>query len=252
MSADSKPELTSPEVIADLAARFLHARRAALRDVVGGGSEHDSEGQLLERALSVDASAVEQRVFENCLALGRGFARFFGRSFSLGELPRVLPELGSPCFDGVFSAPGGAPGLLLLREGCSEQHACNYWREAMTGLVLGATDGILCSRHEARGSGGTRCVDAFFFEPDSPHRFGPVPDEARDALEAVTKTARTIDPNVELEFLGVNEGVLHYRVLRDRSGDTTMTSIIERSLCRRIPTLKFREITARAVFASGD
>ncbi|MBI2392334.1 MAG: hypothetical protein HYV09_22295 [Deltaproteobacteria bacterium] len=245
----------SPEEISDLAARFRHARRAALRAVLADANEAESEETLLARALAeADSPKIERRVFENCLALGEGFARFYGATLSLADLPGVLPELDSPCLDGVFAVPGADPALTLLREGCSSPHngrVCSYWREAIQGLVLGVTGGVITARHESRGGGNERCVDVFHVDPLSPRRFGPIPDDARDALAAVHRLARAFDSSIDLDFLGINESVLHYRVRRrDLAGDFSVSALVERSVRRLLPHLSVREVTDRAVLAA--
>lgn len=252
----------SREVISDLAARFRHARRAALRAIVPDAIDRESEEDLLIRALgSADASDLERRVFENCLALGRSFARFFGATLSLADLPRVLPELGSPCLDGVFAIDSADPALTLLREGCAsllgargtphDGRACSYWREAIEGLVLGLTGGVVMSRHERRGGGSERCVDVFHLDPHGPHRFGPIPDDARGVLAVVQRLAHAFDSSVDVEFLGVNESVLHYRVRRrEPSSVVSIASLVERSVRRRLPHLSVRQVTERAVFGA--
>ena len=252
-SVSSPHEGASP--FADLAARWRHARRAALRELVPDATDETPDADLTDRALRADAARAEKRVFENSLLLGRGFARYHGEELSLGDLPRAFPELRSPCTDGVWEVSDDEPALTLVRPGCSEggrtPQACGLWREAISGLVLGLTGGILHSRIESIHRGGARCADVLHVDPESPLRIGPIPPAIARELESVTRVARTFDSTQEVEFLGLSEGVLLYRVHKGTGSRLDVTSLVTRTVSRRLPGLRAQECSPRAVFADG-
>jgi len=246
--AVSDRPIVDEQTLAQLATRFRHARRAALRYILEGTSGEESEGELLSRAWAESPESVERRVFDNALALGRRFASYYGDRWLLSDLPRVLPALGTPCADGVFSAPRGDPALLLLREPCRDAGiGCAYFREAIAGLVLGASGRTLLSRQSSQASGGERCVDVFHDDPQSPHAYGAIPDDLAEHLRSVQRQVKAFDSSAELTFLGINEGVLLYRLTRRGDGEMSLVGTIERGVHRRFPDVVLREISPRPV-----
>jgi len=246
----SERPIVSDETLVQLAARFRHARRAALRYVLADTTEDEPEGELLARAWVEAPEEVERRVFDNALALGRSFSGYYADRWGLADLPRVLPALGSPCADGVFSAPSGSDALLLLREPCRDAGiGCAYWREAIAGLVLGASGRTLLSRQSSQAGGGERCVDAFHDDPRSPHAYGAIPDDLGAHLQTVQRQVKAFDSGAELTFLGINEGVLLYRLTRRGDGEMSLLGTIERGVHRRFPDVVMREVSPRPVMA---
>lgn len=243
----SRP-IVDDQTLAQLAQRFRHARRAALRYILADTTGEESEGDLLAQAWAAAPELVERRVFDNALALGRSFASYHGDRWTLVDLPRVLPALGSPCADGVFSAPRGDDALLLLREPCRDAGiGCAYWREAIAGLVLGASGRMLLSRHSSQAAGAERCVDVFHADPQSPHAYGAIPDDLAAHLRSVQRQVKAFDSGAEVAFLGINEGVLLYRLTRRGEGEMSLVGTIERGVHRRFPDVILREISPRSV-----
>jgi hypothetical protein len=240
----------------DVALRWHHARRAALRAVVVEADGTESEDELLSRALARNADDANRKVFDNSLRLGLGFTRFFEKEFSLGELPSVLEELGVPCLAGAWNPVEDEPAITLERAGCPAgalgRATCDWWREAIDGFVLGITGGIRHARHASIGHGDGRCVDVLYVLPESQLRFGAIPSELHEGLERVRRMAKSFDSSVDVEFLGISEGTLLYQLKRSGcGGDLSMSSVVERDLRRRYPQLGLREISPRSVLADG-
>ncbi len=241
----------------DLAARWRHARRSALRAGLPGSTSAESEEDLLSRALASSAEDAQKRAFDNSLRLGVGFARYFDKEFTLGELPDVLAALGAPCLVGEWRpASDGEPALFLERKGCPSASlgpsACDFWREAIDGLVLGITGGIRHSRHESKGHDDARCLDVVHVRPESPLRFGAIPSDVRAGLEGARRMARAFDSTVDVEFLGISQGTLFYQLNKAGcGGELSVKSLVEREVRRRFPRLDLREISPRSVL-TGD
>lgn len=247
MSPPPARPILDEEVLAQLGARLRHARRAALRYVLADSSADLSEAELLAAAWAHDRDAVERRVFDNCLALGRSFAAFYRDRWTLADLPRVLPALGTPCFDGVFQAPGDE-ALLLVRPGCPEVGVgCHHHREALAGLLLGVTSDVLVTRRRCVGGGDERCEDALHLRPDSVHAYGPIPEALAPHLPAISRRLRAFDSSVEADFLGVNERTLFVRLRRGGSSDLSLLGTIERAVKKHAPELAVREVSPRSV-----
>lgn len=243
------------ESLRDLSERWRRARRAALRAVVVPTTGDDGEDQLLAQALGVDCDSTLRHVFENSLKLGTGFARFFHTEPALEDLPAVLARLMTPCASGTWTVlQEGEPALRLERAGCpAAAHgsaACDYWREAISGLVLGMS-GFLHGRHASRGHKDPSCIDVFFLTPQSEHRFGPIPDEMRETLEGAVRLVKRFDSRVEIEFLGIAEGVLYYHEKRG-GGEVSTASQLKSAVQRRFPDLSLRELSPRPVLAGEN
>jgi len=242
-----------PEV-ADLAERWRFARCAAVRKAVPDlpmGLAHDAIVALgLERA----PDAVLRNVFDVSRRLGAGFRAHHRLDLPMSGLCDVLPQLGVACAARRWMRRPGETECRGERTGCADAalhpRACAFWREAIEGLVLGMTSAVLFARHASRGSGDHRCVDLLYVHPQSPSRFGPIPDHVRDALERIRRTACALDPSLDVIFLGISEGVLYYRADRADGGDHA-SSAIEPAVLRRFPHLALREISPRPVLAAA-
>lgn len=209
---------------------------------------------LLAAATAKDASRAQRRAFDHSLRLGRGFARTYGVELGLEELPQTLGMLDVPCLQGCWRAIDDDRALLLERDECPAArlgpNACDFFREASSGLVLGLTGGIRHARLESRGHGDARCIDLFHEDPESPLRFGTIPAAMRGDLARVRALARAFDSSAEVEFLGVSEGVLLYRLdRRTGASDVSVRGLVERAVSRRFPELSVREISPRPVLA---
>ncbi len=242
--------------LGDLSQRWQFARRAALRSVLPESTGAESYDALLVAALAADAEKAIKAGFDNSLRLGAGFARFYGTELPLHTLPDALASLGVPCLAGDYRRDEDEPALWLERAGCPSgalgPHACRFYREAIDGLVLGLTGGILHARHESSGAGGARCVDVFYLDPESDLRFAPIPDEMVGPLESVRKQARAFNARAEVTFVGMSEGVLYYREgSAYEPGSVSVRSLVERGVRRRFPDLALREISPRSVLAEG-
>ncbi len=245
-----------------LGERWQRARTAAAADD-RGVTDDAAQGEAPTRA--------QRALFENSLRLGASFSRFHATTIELEQLPATLDQLApvdAPCLHGTWSAfPGDPAALRLERAGCSAcvggPSACDAWREAIAGLVLGVTRGqVHHARHESVGHGASRCVDVFYLDPQSPLRFGPLPDAMREPLAAIARAVALFDSSFAVMFLGLSEGVLYYALAPTRGGrggsggcggaanGLTAQPLIERRVRQRFPDLSLFEVTPRTVL--GD
>lgn len=239
----------------ELSLRWRHARRAALRKVLPASTADTPDDELLRSALASDAAAAHRAVFENSLRLGRGYAAVEGSHATFSDLAGALPELAVPCAERTPRAPeDDSAAMYLERDACPASalgaDGCDFYREAIAGLVLGMTGGILHTRHESAGHGGARCVDAVYVDPEWRDRHGTIPEPLRPHLDAVSATLRMFDSRARVEFLGVAEGTLHY-VVRGGGGAGSLNvgGTLARLIHRRLPDLSLREVSPRAIFS---
>jgi len=239
----------------DLADRWRRARRSALRAIVPDATVDTDDDALLVLALDRDPDGALRRVFDVSHRLGESFRAFHQLDLPLADLIEVLPALDVPCAARRWAPVPGEAARRAERAPCDawtrHPRACELWREALDGLVLGLTGAVWFARHASRGAGDPSCVDVLYVHPQSPARFGPIPDELRAGLEAIRRTACALDPALELDFLGVSEGVLYFRAERaGGAGAGQVTTSIERGLRRRFPGLATREVASRPVLTS--
>lgn len=264
------------EVSRDLARRFRRARRAALEATLGSRADDDrdarelsavdvpagdrvegsrapwSETAPLERVSDEDAERALRAVYDYSRALGQSFRRYYRVDLPLRDLARILPRLGMPCAGGAFRLEDG-PICRRVSAGCEPPppgaRACDYFREALAGLVAGISSGVFYARHESRGRGGDTCVDVLYAHPQSPARFGPLPDDVRALLADVCRSARLFDSTVHIEGLGVAEKTLYYTASRSGApGDPALKNRVERAVAREFPDLEPREASPTYVF----
>lgn len=236
---------------ADLSQRWERARSAALRSALAEpmpGADHDA---LLVAAQAGDFEKALRAAWDNGLRLGRGFVQTYGVEPSLEALPELLASLGAPCLSGAYSREASERAIRLERAGCSSAPlgpgACAFWAEATGGLVLGLTGGIRHARHASKAT-GPACTDVFYLDPESPLRFGPIPEEMRPTLERAARLARVWNGGARVSFHGLSDGVLIYEATTD---SVSVCSLVERTVRRDYPTLTLREASPRAVFAEG-
>lgn len=244
------------DVITDLAARWRRARCSALSEVLNRRSNQEPEAALLASALDEAPEQALRAAFDNSLTLGQGFRRCYSADLTLPDLVRILPELGSPCVGAQWAHRPDTAAYFSERPPCvvGSEHprACDYWREAVQGLVLGLTSGVHHARHESIGHGGTRCIDVLYVHSQNPARFAPIPEEVSAGLAALCRTARLFDSSIEIEFLGIEENVLHYTVRSNAEKNALdLTRIIQRGVRKRFPWLGARDVSPRAVFMDG-
>ncbi|MBL8921387.1 MAG: hypothetical protein JNJ54_21185 [Myxococcaceae bacterium] len=240
--------MTSAGALEDLGERWARARRAALRSVAGErkGEEDDA---LAARAFEVDALEAARVMFDNSLLLGKGFRRHHG-PVPFAELGRALEALGGPCLRGRWQAHPREAAFVLERGPCHGgcEAVCDAWREALDGLVLGVSGEGRATRHRSGGHGDGACVDVIYLDPESLLRFGFIPDELREGLDAVARFLNGLK-GTRVRFLGVSEGVLAYELEVDGCGGTeAVTALLTRAVAARWPALRVRDVSPRSPF----
>ncbi len=216
----------------------------------------EDEGLLLAGALASDEGSVLRRAFEHSFALGRGFASFHGVEITLDDLPELLPTLDAPCTRGDCTLDHDGASAHLHRSGCEVSPggpgACDFYREALQGLLLGLSGELLHTRHASRGHGDGACVDVVYVDPESHLRFGPIPAGMLEVLQGITRMIHAFDSSQRIEFLGLSESVLYYRLTRDHDSQLCATAIVERSVRKRFTGLSAREVSSRPVLKPQD
>ncbi len=196
-----------------------------------------------------------RRVFDFSRKLGLSLSKYLGVTFELNDLKEILPKLGTVCFDGEWQAHGAS--YVLKRSGCrllQEQgsSACDYWREALDGLVMGLCEDERFARHESCGHGDASCVDVLFLDRESV-RLGPIGSAQWPKLRVIQECFQAVDMN--LNFKGKLESTVYYELnsktsnLKKSCSDSNADAHRELSeiFSAFFPTLKLQDVSPLAV-----
>lgn len=203
--------------VREFAARWRSARLAACRAVTGDANE---DSRALAEVRDESREPLLRAVFDNGRAFGRSAARHFRAEWDLDDVAAMLPRLEAPCFAHPCTPRGEAH--VVLRDGCSAQRegvgfVCDYWREALDGLVMGIAHDTFVARHSSRGNGGENCIDVLYVDGghrkhDAPVAVKFVPLDERVLAKLRAELRRTLSAKLSLAVDGVAEGVVHYRL----------------------------------------
>ncbi len=239
-------------ILQDLAMRWRFARRAALKGSLAP-EEHDadrSEDDMVRAAMARDPALTQRAVFENSKRLGRGLAAVLGRDVAVAELDSILAELGVECAKRACQPSADETGVMLHRRPCQAKGAswCDYWSEAIHGLVLGLTGGAFFSRHASAGHSERGCVDAVYLDPKSPLRFGPLPEELVGPLTNIIDRARVFNSSKAVRILGLCERTLFIEASGGTDG-LDVVAMVTRDVNRVFPNYRVVDATPAAVLS---
>lgn len=257
--------------------RWKKARIAGIFSILARlQADGESEFDLLKAARDVEPKEQDlilRGVFDNSRKLGLGATRYFGVTWEISDIVELLPFASSPCFSQVWRECDQVQ--VLRRAGCGVfgqlgRFGCDYWREAVDGLVMGVGDGERFSRHSSLGHGDVECVDVLYVENPLPEfavsdrgkrgiqrsgrKFGRLPDELLQRLEPIRKRYESTGLRLALE--GLSEGTLFYRL---ESGDGSICGaggkLLHESFAREVsrvsPALRIKDVGPLAVLGGS-
>lgn len=260
--------------IEDFSSRWERARLSALRSVLqdaGVSTSVDAETQLLAQIRSENKEILLRRVFDYSRQFGLSASRYLGMSLEVQDLVEILQTSPVPCFRGSWRSHNSA--FVLERVGCEVisdvgNLACDFWREALDGLIMGVGENERLARHRSVGHGDSECVDVLFteefsiprvvpssnLEPVTP-KFGALPIDLETALQDVRKYFESM--KVQLRFAGLSEGVLYYELKTEDgvlcgAGGRLMHESLLREISKRFPSLKTQDVSPLAVYGGAS
>jgi len=208
---------------------------------------------------------VLKSVFDFSRVFGLSFSKHFGVSLEIHDFADILTKTTHPCFFNSWKEHNSS--LVLERKGCGVKNSfvCDYWREALDGLVMGASDEARLARHKSAGHGDEQCLDILFTEGDTLSasaidyqklfKYGEIPHFLRHSLENIEQDLKKINllPIIE----GLNEGTLFYKLEARKGvlcGDTSLRGheIFQKQLLEKFPDLKFKDVTPLAVYGGAE
>jgi hypothetical protein len=258
----------------DLALRWRKARVRAISGLLRGSSLSKDcandviEMDLLKEVIDLElATKVLRQVFDVSRALGVSASRFFAVSFENHDFVELLRESGISCYSNSFvsknstwvSERTGCSAFTQLSEAASangwkaSRFFCEYWREALDGLVMGLGEDERTARHESLGAGDSRCIDILYVEsaPGSKdNRYGVVPPLITQAFSDLTALLQAQQYRLVLE--GYSEGTLFYQVESRQTklcgtGGDLIHQTIARSAAKKFPGLRVKNVAPYAV-----
>jgi hypothetical protein len=175
--------------------------------------------------------------------VGKAAAQTQGAPFSIEAIQQVFGAADIPCMKGSWRHESENKTYILKRVGCAvsaSASVCDYWREAVDGLVMGLGDRTRFVRVQSLGHLNPLCLDSLSDAQDQPRYYAPVPPRLSVILRPIVD--RLSDGGVEVLFQGVAEDRLYY-VLSHSSGPacsssaTLLRELVAREVAQLVPGL---------------
>jgi hypothetical protein len=238
----------------DFHRRWQAARVAALKQVAGMAADQPAatEGALLQQILPAQRDAVLKAVYTNTRKLGQSALGYFALLWDTDDVREVLSQADVPCLQGQWSSDG--PNMVVERRGCSMPQqcgtlGCDYWQEAIDGLLMGLGDAIRHTRHRSAGHGDECCRDVFNSAPRAQENaaYGPLPEYLGPFLSNLKQ--QFVPAHVQVTFVGYAAGVVYYQATAPDMGcgQPLWPTILQRAVAKTYPTLRLQNVSPAAV-----
>ncbi|MFN8370706.1 MAG: hypothetical protein U0T83_08815 [Bacteriovoracaceae bacterium] len=175
-----------------------------------------SERDLLKLIDNESKETLYKNVFDNSRKFALSAMKYLGFLLEISDFKDLLMKSDIPCFSGKWDE--AVDIRVLRRDGCAlglelKAIACDYYREALDGFIMGSSDNERYARHESMGNGDKSCIDVFFIENSNREqnfniRFKPIESEVITSFEKIKEEYRK--SNIDLKLLGMAEGKLFY------------------------------------------
>lgn len=237
--------------LADFVNRWKKAREQAL-----GKSLNEEES--LELIPIVERDEVLRKVFLDSRRLAQSFSKYHSLSFELEDFQDLLNQAKISCFQGRWGERHGA--RVLDRPACSYavkagSFACDYWREALDGIIMGLGEEERYARHGCARHDGGPCVDVLFTEAavksTSEHGFGKIPEALVTELAEITEQFQ-VNMKTAVEFVGYSAGVLYFRFPQGTACGSggVYKSALQSKIQSKHPYIHLQDVSPRAVLGS--
>lgn len=281
MNLEPKKEV-SKYYIDDFHQRWHKARVSAIRKAMGSdsnfalseGAASELESALIDQYFSqnsgVNLSESERtqkkdmllkNIFDHSRLLAISFSKCMGLSFELQDFQDFLTGSQIPCVQGQWVTREKA--RVLTRSGCgfcaqAGADACDYWREALDGLVMGLGEDERLARHASIRHGDSACIDVFYSDKDGNKEtslaWGPLPEHMAAELKLICDDFES-KMKTSVLLKGLSEGVLYFEFKSATdtfcNGGQLLTSTLLRKVQKKYPGLTVQEVTPRAVIGVG-
>lgn len=249
--------------LTELKDRWLLARLSAIRSV----STLQSEEEFFFEINSLTEEKYDgllKKIFLNSRKLGNGYQKNYNLVWERSDFVKHISSLGSSCLAGDWTVKTNADSLK--RPGCQDGRkygakVCQYWREAIDGLVLGLSDDVGYVRYSsiATTKDENFCEDIFYQEEkhltdaiwDNKNKWGPLPESITTELSEIEKKFQSY--KINLKFLGLAEQQLYYKLepqenLTCGTAGTLYRSRLEKIIGKKFPTIRLKDASPVAVY----
>ncbi|MBK9294782.1 MAG: hypothetical protein IPM57_10140 [Oligoflexia bacterium] len=162
-----------------------------------------------------------KQIFLNSRNLGLSYQKSKGLIWEKSDFTDFVDKLGVPCLIGTWEIKTTAH--VLNRKGCEGGESigsryCQYWREAIDGLVTGISDEVGFVRNSSISVHDDKCVDVFYDQEPSPtesiwkntNKWGALPENIKEELVSIE--LKFSEMKMDLKFLGLSEKKLLYKL----------------------------------------
>ncbi len=226
-------------------------------------STSDLESDLIEKYFSdnIDESKKKDTLLKNVFDYSRHLAlslsKFLKLTFEIADFQELLQESLIPCAQGEWESRDNAK--ILVRNGCDScvkvsANACDYWREAIDGLVMGLGEKERFARHASKCHGDDKCIDIIFTDTavtkNKSLAYGPIPEHMSGKLKTICEEFE-IKMKKGIVIKGLNEGVLYFEFASSTDsmcgGTKLLTFTFQRKVQENYPGLLVKETSPCAV-----
>jgi hypothetical protein len=255
----------------EFSTRWLRARVSAAS--LGDSSLQNRVG-LTEEGLLHEVELVNEiplnmfefalrQVFDNSRKLAISASQHHRIRLEIGDFQQLLNASALPCAQGHWTRR--SQSHFVSRFGCAHGKSkntriCDWYREAMDGVVVGLGETERFVRHRSEAYGDDGCLDIIFDDTQNlaadDMRYGPIPPPLLQHLNSVVSDWRL--RGFVLAWKGYSAGTLFYTLASHdetealcQSRGRTLHQDLTTSVREVFPTLRIQDSTPLAVYAEG-
>jgi hypothetical protein len=256
LRAERSPVVERIEV-KDFHRRWRAARVAALKQVLPSASDFPTaaEAALLQQLPPEQHEEALKAVYYNARKLGHSTLRYFALLWDEDDVHDVLSVAEAPCLQGQWTMEGR--GFAVERGGCETAQRCgalycDYWNEAIDGLLMGLGDQVRHHRRRSAGHGDELCRDVFSARTQRESAYGPLPDHLASFFHKLER--RFAPDHFQVKFVGYAAGVMYYEAVTRGGGcsQKIWRTLLQSAVAKVHPTLRLQDISPTSVFDRED
>jgi len=241
-------------------ARFFSRPKSDQSESIGENSQ--DEIALVRQVDPEKWEIALKEVYDSSRRLALSASKYFKIRFEVGDFPKLFKIASVPCATGSWDDRGSA--FTSRRTDCGfgpsrEVAICDWFREAMDGIVMGLGESERFVRHASQAYGDPDCVDVVF--DDSPvvaggFQYAPVPAPFTSHLKKVVTNFG--EQGFKVDWLGYRSGVLFYTLIPEKSDRPLCQSKgrkahmeLEAAVKGVFPTVRIQDSSPLAVYGEG-
>lgn len=223
--------------------------------------KYEDEIKLLYQLSPENREVALKLVFDHGRKFGGSVVRYLRLTWEINDIVDALALVKNPCMLGDWVKT--PTGMKLIRRGCEQEkslryYLCDYWREAIDGLVMGIGQTERYARHSSVRHGDSLCIDVFYDDSLDIHgkqsKFAEVPENVALGLKPLCE--HLDKQNISLTLKGISEGVLFFELVsRDQplcgSSNRSVQLLLKKEVQTKFPGLELKDASPLAVYGEG-